>query len=353
MAIAPFWSSQSMEGESLFFVQRKDGHPASARLLFPPEGEVTLRSATRETAFEQGRDFELDALSGTLYLTKDSRIPFKGPAEMYPPKDSDLPKYPYFRDDPNTHLIFGIDGSFHRIQVEASYRHAAGLWKGYVPVFDPARMPKLRAALKAKKSIRLSVSGDSISFGWDASALTKLPPHQPPYVGLVARGLEAAGAAKVDLANFAVAGWVSAQGLAEADKIATARPDLAIVAFGMNDSRTNDPQGFAANVRGIVERIRDRSPACEFVLVAPMLRNPEWHRPTSMDIFPAMRDELANLVEELGPSAVLADLTAVWTQLLRRKSYHDLSGNGINHPNDFGHRIYAQVAMSLLLPESK
>lgn len=349
----PFWSSESMEGESLFFVQRRDGHPASARLLFPPEGEVTLRSATQETTFEQGRDFELDALSGTLYLTRDSRIPFKGPVEMYPPKDSDLPKYPYFRDDPNTHLIFGIDGSFHRIQVEASYRHAEGLWKGYVPAFDPAQMPMLRAALREKRPVKLGVTGDSISFGWDASALTKLPPHQPPYVGLVARGLEDACAAKVELANFAVAGWVSAQGLAEANKIAEARPDLAIVAFGMNDSRTNDAPGFAANVRGIVERIRARSPACEFVLVAPMLRNPEWHRPTSMDIFPALRDELVGIAKELGPSAVLADLTAIWTQLLRRKSYHDLSGNGINHPNDFGHRIYAEVVLALLLPESK
>lgn len=348
----PFWSSASMEGESLFFVQHKDGHPASARLLFPPEGEVTLRSATREAVFEQGRDFELDALSGTLYLAKDSRIPFKGPAEMYPPKDSNLPKYPYLRDDPNTHLIFGIDGSFHRIQVEASYRHTAGLWKGCVPVFDPARMPKLRAALREKRPLKLGVSGDSISFGWDASALTKLPPYQPPYVGLIARGLEAAGAAKVELANFAVAGWVSAQGLGEADKIARAQPDLAIVAFGMNDSRTNDAKGFAANVRGIVERIQADSPACEFVLVAPMLRNPEWHRPTSMDIFPAMRDELADLAQDLGPSAVLADLTAIWTHLLRRKSYHDLSGNGINHPNDFGHRIYAQVVLALLRPSS-
>jgi hypothetical protein len=44
----------------------------------------------------------------------------------------------------------------------------------------------------------------------------------------------------------------------------------------------------------------------------------------------------------------LADLTGVWTELLARKGYHDLTGNGVNHPNDFGHRLYAQVILGLL-----
>lgn len=35
--------------------------------------------------------------------------------------------------------------------------------------------------------------------------------------------------------------------------------------------------------------------------------------------------------------------------LLRRKRYLDLSGNGLNHPNDFGHRLYAQVLLHLLI----
>ena len=28
----------------------------------------------------------------------------------------------------------------------------------------------------------------------------------------------------------------------------------------------------------------------------------------------------------------------------------DLTGNGVNHPNDFGHRVYAQVLSTLLVP---
>jgi len=30
-------------------------------------------------------------------------------------------------------------------------------------------------------------------------------------------------------------------------------------------------------------------------------------------------------------------------ELLTRKPFSDLSGNNINHPNDFSHRFYAQI----------
>jgi hypothetical protein len=35
--------------------------------------------------------------------------------------------------------------------------------------------------------------------------------------------------------------------------------------------------------------------------------------------------------------------------LLRHKSFYDLTGNGVNHPNDFGHVIYAQTIVALLV----
>ena len=346
----PFWQATLMEGEALFFIQREAGRPATARLLFPPEEFLGLKSATGETAYELDRDFVLDPASGTLQLTPASKIPFKGPAEMYPPEDSNLPKYPHRRGDPHTFLIFGEGPYFHRLQAEATYRHQAGLWQSYIPAFAGALLPKTQALLRERRALKLSIAGDSISVGGDVSGLTGAPPFQPSYVELVKRGLERAYGAQITLANFAKGGWISAQGLADAGRLAESLPDLVFVAFGMNDSREHDATGFVENVRKIMERVLERSPEAEFVLVAPMLCNPEWHK-RRMEIFPAMRDALAELAARYRPRAVLADLTAVWTELLRRKSYHDLSGNGINHPNDFGHRVYAQVVLALLVPE--
>ncbi|MED5284960.1 MAG: hypothetical protein VYC71_03240 [Planctomycetota bacterium] len=49
------------------------------------------------------------------------------------------------------------------------------------------------------------------------------------------------------------------------------------------------------------------------------------------------------------PAFELADLTAVWGEMLKQKRL-GLTGNRINHPNDFGHRVYAQVRCELLKP---
>jgi hypothetical protein len=43
-------------------------------------------------------------------------------------------------------------------------------------------------------------------------------------------------------------------------------------------------------------------------------------------------------------------MTSIWTEFLERKHDWDLTGNGVNHPNDFGHRVYAQVLSTLLVP---
>ena len=91
--------------------------------------------------------------------------------------------------------------------------------------------------------------------------------------------------------------------------------------------------------------MRAAAPDVEFVLVSPMLPNPRWSYPVA-ERFPAYREALGRLC---GEGAALADVTSVWTHLLARKSVHDLTGNGINHPNDFGHRVYAQVILALLV----
>jgi len=53
-----------------------------------------------------------------------------------------------------------------------------------------------------------------------------------------------------------------------------------------------------------------------------------------------------NLTE--GPNFV--NLGSRWTEFLKRKQDWDLTGNGVNHPIDFGHRVFAQVLSTLLFP---
>lgn len=318
-----------MRGESLFFVDRGDGI-ATATLLFQNVDGLSLSSAAGDVSFEADRDFTVDRLSGVVTRTPTSRIPFATLDELYPP------------DDP--FVLIGDADEFHRRQVAAAYTHPAGAWPGGVPHAARGQLTRTRRLLELSEPLTVCVTGDSISEGYNASGFIGVPPHQPPYAELVAAALEHACGSRVTLHNFAVAGWTSDDGAADVERVAAARPDLAIVAFGMNDAGYAGAPDFAANITAIMNGVREASPDADFVLVAPMLPNPRWSYPV-MERFPEYRDALAGLC---GAGAALADVTTVWTDLLARKRVHDLTGNGINHPNDFGHRLYAQVILALL-----
>jgi acyl-CoA thioesterase-1 len=81
--------------------------------------------------------------------------------------------------------------------------------------------------------------------------------------------------------------------------------------------------------------------------VSSMLPNEEcnWANP---GLILAYRDALKPLAE---PGVAIADLSAVWQELLKHKPYLDFTGNGVNHPNDFGHRIYADTLAALLIKQ--
>ncbi|MCW8131306.1 MAG: SGNH/GDSL hydrolase family protein [Planctomycetota bacterium] len=345
----PFWSSQTMHGEALFFAECAEGEASSAALLFPPERVLAVRSANGETAYEEGKDYVLDQAAGVLKLAPGSRIPSKKLGEMYPPADSKLPKIGHKRGEPKTCLIWSEGHFFHDLQVSVTYTHAVGAWKGYVPAFAGEQLPRTLKKLRAKEPLTVCLSGDSISQGYNASGYVNAPPQQPAYGTLVAQALEKKFGSKIEFHNFAIAGWTSQNGVADVGKVAAKKPDLVLIAYGMNDSGGRSAEDFAKNLTTIMAKVREAAPEAEFVLVSPMLPNAEWSAP-NLARFPEYQKALEGL---RGKGVAYADVTAVWTEMLKRKRFHDLTGNGVNHPNDFGHRVYAQVILGLFAQPAK
>jgi acyl-CoA thioesterase I len=76
--------------------------------------------------------------------------------------------------------------------------------------------------------------------------------------------------------------------------------------------------------------------------VAPMMGNAEWDV-FDQDRFPQFGAQLKEL-EARG--VAVGDVTSLWADLLKRKSFYDLTGNGLNHPNDFGHRSMPRSSRS-------
>jgi acyl-CoA thioesterase I len=343
--VIPFWRSGRVHGESLLFVEPAPGQPATCSLMVPPSGPVFLESATGDVEYEEASDFIVDNAHGRVMLTPGSRIATTTIAELRPSIDPDGSGFLRVRGDADAFLFADDTGFFHRRQVAASYAFDLPRWTGWTPVFAGANLPRTIERLRRREPLMLCIVGDSISEGYSASGFMGLPPHQPPYGSLVVAGLERAYGSPVTLRNLATAGWTSDDGVYAIDAAAAQAPDLVIVAFGMNDAGYAAPPDYAANIRTIIETIRRTTPDAEFVLVSSMLPNPEWRYPL-MERFAGYRDALADLC---GPGTVLADVTRLWTDLMTRKTPYDLTGNGLNHPNDFGHRLYADVVLSLLI----
>ncbi len=214
-----------------------------------------------------------------------------------------------------------------------------------MPSFDTRSLPITLQKLRDRQELSIVLLGDSISTGCNASAWGGGAPFQPPYQDLLVQHLQAHYGAKVKLTNLSVGGQSTPWGITMVDQVALHRPDLVILAFGMNDSASRSAEEFGQNTAAIIKNTRDILPNTEFILIASMLGNRDWVR-LNHDVFPKYRDQLAALCE---PGIALADMTSVWNEFLKRKKDSDLTGNGVNHPNDFGHRVYAQVLSALLV----
>jgi hypothetical protein len=114
----------------------------------------------------------------------------------------------------------------------------------------------------------------------------------------------------------------------------------------MNDTAGRPAKEYQANIEQLLARVGERLPNTEYIVVGTMIGNPAWIR-LRQDLFPEDRAALAGLQR---PGVALADRTTPWTRFLELKQDWDQTGNEVDHPNDFGHRMYAQVISTLLVP---
>jgi lysophospholipase L1-like esterase len=338
----PAWASPVVYLESSILLQLEKDGPLTARLAFPAAEVLEVATAGRRHTFDPARDFKLSADGLVLTFTDPGPVEPIRTADLFPPNDAPN-SYRHRLGHPDQNLLYRPGRWFHDRDVEVTSKRREA------PAPPPAgagTLPKTVARLKAGRPLVLGVSGDSISTGLDASGTAAAPPYQPGYPDLVAAQLEASFGGRVTVKNRAVAGWSVENGVADVDKLVADKPDLVLVAYGMNDVGRRDPKWFGQQTKALLDRVRTALPDAEVVLVSPMLGNAEWVH-TPRDMFVKYRDALTALA---GPGVALADVTVVWELLLKHKHDLDLTGNGLNHPNDFGHRVYAQTILALFPP---
>lgn len=319
----PIWTGGRVLNESVLLLSR-DGGPFSGKLMFRPTRVLAVSSPERGREYVQGRDFvvrgdRIEALPG-------SDIPTMRASEFA------TGQFPW-TDLSGRHVF-------------VTYEHS-DTWTGPLPERQGNLLPRTLGLLRRRAPVTIAALGDSITLGMFCSGFRNVPPYQPPWVNLFADALgRSYHDPKIKVYNAAVGGTTSDWGLQVApDCIGALKPDLVIVAFGMNDFWSNSPAVFRKNIEGIMAEVRSQAPHAEFVLVSSIEFNADYtNDPTYVANLKGYAPELAALK---GPGVGFLDMTRMSDALYKAKSPEDLQTDPM-HPDDFFARWYAQGLIETL-----
>jgi lysophospholipase L1-like esterase len=226
----------------------------------------------------------------------------------------------------------------------------------------PGRIPKTLAKLKAGEPVTIVCLGDSVTAGGNASK------PELRYVDVFAAGLrERFPQAKIDVQNISAGGSNSRQWLypekfpykglhgadnpARFDRVVATKPDLVTIEF-VNDAGGNAATGHVPGAglgsAGVEEAYGEILKRLEPLGTEVILITPHFTMWRMMG-FKSMREtEQRPYVLALRDFATkhhlgLADTSARWEHLAKEGlPYLTLLDNTINHPDDRGHRLFAE-----------
>ncbi|MDR2525579.1 MAG: GDSL-type esterase/lipase family protein [Oscillospiraceae bacterium] len=342
--LKPIWEGGVVYQESVMPLEQPDGSVQDIPLLYAADKILSVRSSDLRREYIQGVDYalvdgRLRVLGGTI-----PRVPWN---TLYPAQE--------FESPPGSLLLPGktsnvpwlwIEGGslFHSRQLSVTYQHSDA-YTGKIPPRQGGQLPKTLAKLETGAPLRVLVYGDSIAVGAQSSGWCGVEPNTPAWYELFADDLQDNYDSDVTVINTSVGNAASGWGAENAaDLAANQYPDLAVIAFGMNDGSGGIKTiRYILNTLKIMARVRAQNPNCEFVLVATTLPNPLSTMATGRhEIY---RPQLLRLAQQ---GVAVADMTSVHQDILSRKRFEDCSANNSNHPNDFLARVYAQVLLETL-----
>ncbi len=394
--VAPFWKSDVMYDETVILVATTDDDGnitalPSAKLLFKAEEILEVKQYFHQNngnqikTFTQGVDYTYadGVITAVGTIGEDvfgapivnTAVPYvtdkqaKG-IEAFPGlgTTTGIPS-----SEGNWDIPFSEGYQIVQMQLSVTYRHN-GEWTGAKPAYQGDALSNVVNKLKSKQTTEIFIFGDSVATGANSSSLLGVEPYLAPWFTLMANKLSRHYVAKVNLTNKSVGGWTSSNGVSFVasggwingtyveqvgllklfeTELAEYKPDLAILHFGLNDATLGvTAQVYYQNLCRMIDCIKTRNPSCDIIILGSLIANPE-AKNQSKDLTPYVKvnDVLATRIYQ-DANVISWDVGAIHQDLLAAgKKYLDMTGNNVNHPNDFIARIYAMSLLSLLIEE--
>lgn len=339
---APFWKSDVMLHESVWPVGEGE---LTLPLLFTPDEIISVRSTSLEIEYQAGRDYLLR--DGKLVLPVGTTIPVT-PTEVYvsPNPQPNVHNPVGFLHRDGGYLYFGETDNIINRQIMVTYKHSDS-WDGPLPQNVLNDLPLTQKRLAEKIPFLLGFWGDSITTGCNVTSFYNDPPYTEMWPIMTTEQLATLYDTKLLYVNKAVGGKATPWGYQQYHNYFGAiRPNLLFIAFGMNDASGKlTTEEYIANIERNIQVAREGNPDLEIILIATSLPNPDAVQ------FEGPHEEyeapLMALAERL-PGVTCLPLTSFHKAILEKKPYYHMTGNNINHPNDFLARIYTQFILASL-----
>jgi lysophospholipase L1-like esterase len=342
--LEPFWAADTIYDETLLPLSVNGGVPGG-KLLYNAKKIISVKDAYIQKEYTEGKDWIYN--NGSITLPEGSSAPYMNDYELVfntAKTDSSLP------GKTSGTYVFYREGYFQSKQLAVTYIPERDETRtALVPVSADKVLVNTIAKLKSKRPLKIVYLGDSIMKGANSSGFMGTSPFMPVWPDLVTYNLQNHFNTQIDAVNNAVGGTMSQWGAENIDQLVVKEnPDLVILGFGMNDGGTAmvSKALFKRNMKIMIDAIKANNPNAEIILISTMVANPESIVDQLQETYKPVLDAFA------GEGIVVADITAMHKELLKTKKYQDMSGNNINHPNDYLARWYAQYISGMLINES-
>ncbi len=344
-ALLPFWRSKNVYNETVTFKSIDD----EAELLYTPTRIISVYDYFLEKEYVEGEDYVI--VGNKIKLTQNTKINYwtnyysdTYTSTLHQAMVTAEGKYVYASEtEPNRH------------QISVSYEHN-DVWTGAVPVDQSSKVQSSINKLKNGETIKIGITGDSITYGRGSSGDFGYGAKTPRYASLVNDYLKARfPASNIITENVAYGGKASNWG-AESVSRFTIVPDICIVALGENDIPTSTAD-YKTNMQNTVNTLRALNPDMEIILVSPMTGNKELVGSSGVPggyygkkaLF---EDELCAIANAT-TGVIVAPVTSITKSLYENgKRFEDVNSNNLNHPNDYIHRVYAQTILKTMLGDA-